>query len=412
MSNSKRVWPPYRTVRILLGILALAVSLATGARADVHSDRIQEHITQGFGYIYNLEYERSEQEFKKLVEFAPDDPAGYAYQALNILLRELLKGRELGLENFTSASYFNKTEKRKIDPRLERQFRELSEQALEKARQQAQKDPKNTRALYFLGTTYGIIASYEKAINRSTVAALTNGRKCVDFHRQAIKIDPNFYDSYLSIGLYDYITGIAHWSFRWIIRLAGYRGDKQRGLAQLKMVAEKGTNNRNDAKLFLAILYVWEMRFEDALSYMLQLQKQFPRNYLLQLDTGSLYRLLKQDDDAIQLYDDILRKIKAKTPNFHQLGAEQVHYRLGTIYLDRRNTPAAIEHFTKVLQRTSGNEEIATLAHLNLGAAYDLSNERVKAQEQYKIVLQREDVKNSQYQARKYLQRPYVGLND
>src|SRR5713101_5279635 len=105
-----------RKLITLLWIGGAILGLTARTWADTRSDKIQEYTAQGFQYIYNLEYDQADQAFKKLAEFAPDDPAGYCYQATNLWLRELFKGRELAMEHFTSAAHFSKAPNRKIDP--------------------------------------------------------------------------------------------------------------------------------------------------------------------------------------------------------------------------------------------------------------------------------------------------------
>ena len=400
-----------RFLIVILLITAVALP-AGGARAGTPDERLQAHINQGFYHVYSLEYDQAGKEFQKLIDRAPDDPAGYCYQAINLWLRELLRGRELALENFTSAAYFSKAQPRPLDPGVDQQFRNYVQRAIEKATALLQKNPKDTRALYYLGTAHGTMGTFEMTIYRKKVAALRSANKAVDYQRQVLKLDPQHYDAYLTVGLYEYITGKLPWTIRWLIRIAGYRGNVQKGLEQLRMAAEKGHYNRNDARIILAVLYVWETQAEKSLELMQGLHQQFPKNYLLELDSGALCRFLKKDDQAAQVYQDILRKVEARVPHYDQLGAEQVHYRLGSLYLDNKNVAPAVEHLGRAVQLAKGQGEVATLAHLKLGQAYDLARQRGRAEEQYKIVLQREDVRHSQDAARRYLRRPYAGLND
>ncbi|MBI1747540.1 MAG: DUF3808 domain-containing protein [Acidobacteria bacterium] len=412
MRQTQWLFRPGKVGQLVVAFIITLVYFTTLTYAEKREDKIRDHIVRGFDHIYNLEYESAEKTFRELIAFAPDDPSGYCYLSGNLWLRELVKGRELALENFTSAAYFSKTPKRAIDPKLDRQFREYCDEAIAKANGMLQKNPRDARALYFLGSAYGLLASFEMTIHRRKIAALRDAGKAVEHHRQVLQIDATYYDSYMTVGLYEYISGKLPWSVRWIARLLGYRGDKQKGLRQLKLAAEKGRINQNDAQVVLSVLYVWEMQFDQSLSLMLNLHKQFPKNYLLELDAGALYRLLRRDEQAAQLYQGILQKIKNRVPHYDKLGAEQVHYRLGILYLDNKSPHDAIEHFAQVIRLTGGNEEIATLSHLKMGEAYDLASNRPQAQEHYKIVLKREDVKNSQELARKYLRKPYLGMND
>jgi tetratricopeptide (TPR) repeat protein len=361
----------------------------------------------GFDFIYNLEYDEAEKVLTKMVDLMPEDPAGYCYLATNLWLRELNRARELSLENFTSAGYFTKGPKRTVAPELEAKFREWVEKGIEKANALLQKNNRDARAYYFLGTAYGTLGAYDATIDRKFISALRHGNKSFDYHKKVLEIDPTFYDAYLTVGLYDYITGSLPWSVKWLAKVLGYRGNKARGLEALKLAAGKGTYNRNDAKVILAVLSVRERRLEDALNYMTDLHRLYPKNYLLHVDIAAIYQMMNQPDKAIETYEDILGKIKSRAPHYEQLKASSIHYRLGSIFLDRSNHGSAIEHLSQVAgaAKTGQEEDVVTLSHLKLGQAYELAQDHAKAREQYQIVLQRKDINESHSLARKYSRR-------
>src|SRR6266571_8967896 len=102
---------------------------------------------------------------------------------------------------------FYSTSDDKADPRVVDQFRAWTRQARQLAEARLKENPRDAEAIYFLGATQGLKASFEEAVERRHFAALKDGSDAVDKHREVIKVDPSYRDAELTIGLYDYTVG-------------------------------------------------------------------------------------------------------------------------------------------------------------------------------------------------------------
>jgi hypothetical protein len=67
---------------------------------------------------------------------------------------------------------------------------------------------------------------------------------------------------------------------RWMLRLGGLPGDKQAGIADLQLTAERGHYLAPFARILLAIAYVREKDRPRALRLLMGLRTQFPGNPL------------------------------------------------------------------------------------------------------------------------------------
>src|SRR5205085_3847568 len=239
----------------------------------------------GFDALLNLDYEEAQRKFRELAHGFPDHPAGTHYLAASLWLKTLNQSRRLQSGLYNSESFYAKNED-KVDPALVAQFRELSRTAKQLAEARLKQNPRDTDALYFLGLTQGLKASFEAAVERRFIAALRDGSDAVDKHRDVLKLDPNFNDARITIGMYDYILGGLPFPVRVLAGLTGNRGSKKRGLAGLELVAREGTWARDDAKVLLIPLYKRERRFTDALKLTRELAAAYPRNYLFKLETA------------------------------------------------------------------------------------------------------------------------------
>src|SRR5204862_607844 len=99
---------------------------------------------------------------------------------------------------------------------------------------QLAKDPEDLEATYLLGSTFGLRASFEVTVNHDTKGALADARQAWTLQKAVVTKDPRYYDAYLTIGVYEYITGSLPFYVRWIATLAGFRGSKPEGIVKIE----------------------------------------------------------------------------------------------------------------------------------------------------------------------------------
>src|SRR4029079_637665 len=186
-------------------------------------------------------------------------------------------------------------------PKIVEEFRTLTRQARLLTEARVKQNPKDVEALYFLGAIQGLKASFAEAVERRHFAALKDGSDAVDKHREVIKLDPNYRDAEITIGLYDYTVGSLPLPVKLMAGVMGFRGSKKRGLATLERVAKDGNWIHDEAKTLLIVLYTREKRFAEAAAYARELAAKYPRNYLYRLEAAdalvsqaALERQLKQ----------------------------------------------------------------------------------------------------------------------
>ncbi|HEY7180353.1 MAG TPA: hypothetical protein VIC84_02990, partial [Blastocatellia bacterium] len=170
---------------------------------------------EGHEALYNLESVTALEKFEEIRRLAPYHPAGDLYLATALWLGHLNKTRRLQSGLYGSGSNFyagadkakEDAEGDAVDPNVDRLFRERMAQAKTKALALVARNKNDADALYFLGAYYGVMAAYEASVARRFFSAMRDGSRCVEAHEKALKIKPDYYDAYLSIGVYDYIAG-------------------------------------------------------------------------------------------------------------------------------------------------------------------------------------------------------------
>src|SRR5207253_8972121 len=203
------------------------------------------------------------QTFNEMARLFPDDPMGPQMLASTLWLEALNKSRLLQAAIYSTQSFYAKTED-KPDAKVMQEFRDLTRQAVQLAKTRLQRNPRDTQALYTLGAIEGLKASFEATLERRFIAALRDGSSGVDRHREVIKLDPNFHDAELTIGVYDYVVGTLPLPIKLLASIAGARGSKKRGIETLERVAKEGHWTRDDARVLLIGLYKREKRFPEA----------------------------------------------------------------------------------------------------------------------------------------------------
>ena len=74
---------------------------------------------------------------------------------------------------------------------------------------------------------------------------------------------------------------------RWVAYVAGFGGNRERGMRLIEEAAAYGGENQTDARFALILLHNREKRYDDALAQLARLREEFPRNRLVWLESGS-----------------------------------------------------------------------------------------------------------------------------
>jgi tetratricopeptide (TPR) repeat protein len=339
-----------------------------------------------------------------MTKIAPDHPAGYVYLANNFWLETLNAGRRLSSSLYSGGSFYEQdAEQDKVDPKREREFNDLVRRALAVAAARLKNDPKDVEALYYHGSVLGLRAGYNVTVKRSFRRAIGDANESIKIQRNVIKLDPNYVDAYLSIGLYDYIIDSLPWVWRTLGRLAGLSGSKKRGIERLEMVTKSGKYTSDDARVILIGIYTREGQPERALEMITYLANKYQRNYLLGVERAGMLFRMNRVQEGNQAFGDLL-----KDSRIAQAAEDLVNYQWGEALLEKTSYDQAIERYAAVIKSSRSNESLISLSHLHSGLALDALGKREQAVAEYQIVLKRENVYDSHKLAGEYVKKPYA----
>jgi hypothetical protein len=412
----------YFVLSIFALVVFSSVGLAQTNQGPWLSDNEREQFDSlrrsGVEALYNLDYEKAQKDFKEIGRLFPSHPAGPQLLAARVWIKTLYETRRLQSSLYSSETFYSSGDD-KVDPKIVAEFRNLTREAKRRSEMRLKENPKDIEALYWLGATEGLKASFEEAVERRHFAALRDGNDSVDNHREVFKLDPKFIDVGITVGLYEYVVGSLPLPIKVVAGITGFRGSKKRGLGLIEQVAKEGNWARDDARTLLIVLYTREKRFMDALALARELAAKYPRNYLYRLEAaGALVAqaeverkakntggAVKAEREAFAIFDDLLRDRSLRETVSHVL--DLVHFKYGEVLLTAGEGERAAKEFLAATKVEQAPPELVTMAHLYAARAYDLAGKRDAALSEYREVLTRPDIYAAHEEAKKGLKQPY-----
>jgi tetratricopeptide (TPR) repeat protein len=392
-------------IRPILGT-ALMLLLASSLQAQSLRDpRFMTRAEAGFGEIFNMDYDQAERDFAALEKDYPQHPAPPLYLASIHWLKEMLRRQDLTLNRFLTATYFSGKTNNVMPPQERREFFNKIQQSETLSRAILQKDRRDKDGRYFLATAFGVRASFAITIDHSLREAFSYGNKAYSYARQLTEEDPQYYDAYMTAGIYEYSVGSIPWFMRWMIYVIGIHGSRQDGLDHLKLASEKGQYVKDQAQIVSMVLDARERRYAEGLALAGNLSTRFPRNYLFPINLAQILQLAGRKEESISLFLQIEKRIEKGEPNFDKLPLPSYRFNLGTELLYMGKLDLAQERFRKTITDPQASAREKVLSHLRLGQILDWQGQPAEAVKQCRIVLAMEDVEDSHDEAKKLLSK-------
>jgi len=361
---------------------------------------------EGFNAVYNIDYKTARERFLQMTRLAPDHPAGYVYLANNVWLETLYQSRRLSTSVYTGESFYAQDkDEDKVDPKRDRDFNDYIRQAIAAARARLAKNPKDVESLYYNASALGIRAAYGTSVKRSFTRAIGDANESIKIQRQVIKLDPGYIDAYLSIGLYEYVIDSLPGGLKFLARLAGLKGSKQKGIEHLERVTREGKFTADDARVVLLGIYSKENNLERALEIISHMVNQYPRNYLFGVERASMLYRTNRAEEGARAFADLLKDERVNTQ-----AVDLVNFYWGEALLAKQDYAGAIARYKDVQRWLKSNSGLVSFAHLHVGEALDALGKREEAMVEYQMVLKRENVFDSHKLATQYVKRPYMAV--
>jgi len=353
------------TVRWWAGAAACAALLASGrtAGANAASDALR---AQASAHTYNLEHAEAMAAFKQAVAADPADAAAYRGLATTYWLSITFTRGNMTVDDYLGRPTKPNPGLAPAPPETVAAFRAAIDKAIAIARQRLAANAKDADAHYQLGAAVGLRASYTATVDGSMTGAFRAAREAYDEHEQVLSLDPKRKDAGLIVGTYRYIVATLALPLRMMAYVAGFGGNREKGLRLIEEAARYGGENQTDARFALILLYNREKRYSDALAQLALLREKYPRNRLVWLESGSTSIRAGRYADAEHFLDEGLRRF-AEDQRPRMFGEDALwYYKRGTVRAWSGKPHEAEPDLRKALA-VPGRKWVYARAHLELG---------------------------------------------
>ncbi|HWY45797.1 MAG TPA: hypothetical protein VNX70_00345 [Bryobacteraceae bacterium] len=237
-------------------------------------------IQTGYHQMYNLEFDGAHKTFAQFEQQRPDDPLGHVSNAAAYLFAEFDRLNILQSEFFVNDDRFRHAKRLTPDPAVRQAF----DGELAKAEQLANgilaRSPQDPDALFANILSMGLRADYSALVEKrylDSLRVIKNGRETAE---KLLAIAPDYYDAYLAIGVENYMLSLKAAPVRWLLSLGGAQVDRERGIQDLRLTAEKGHYLSPYARLLLAVAAMRNKDRAQARDLLTALVHDFPHNKL------------------------------------------------------------------------------------------------------------------------------------
>jgi hypothetical protein len=336
--------------------------------------------------MYHYDLNAADKKFDELIRRFPEHPIGYMHRAMVIWWRALCDRK-------------NKS--------LEEAFDRYIDEAIAKGQAILNKDQNDFYARLYTAASYGNRTRFKATITRNYFGALRSGLKGHEHNKEASALRKDYADCLIGTGAYNYFTGslpVVIKPFAWMI---GARGDKDKGIAQLELAAQKGEYGQTEAKTVLLGIYFNEKRFEDYKELLINLVNQYPANPVFYLKLADFFIDQKNLDEGIQFFSELVKS--GSNQAGLKIFKEYASYEKGRLELEKKALDKAFFSLTQVINAKPENKNLLAQAHLLRAFALDLKGQREAAKADYQTLLSLPNFEDSHEKAKRFLKTPYRG---
>lgn len=359
-----------------------------------------------FDHFYDMDYERSVQEFTQVMQRHPDDPDAINHLLNVVLFRELYRIGALNPGDYANDNFVD-IHHRPAEPHVCDEVKSLVQRAEAIEEKRLATNPKDEWALYARGVTRGEFATYTALIEHAWFSALRNALGARRDHERVLELDPKNLDAKLIVGTHNYVVGSLPWGIKAASNVVGLGGNKDKGLEMLQEAAAGDSETSIDAKIVLVVFLRREKRFDEALQILRSLEPEYPHNILFALEDGNLLRAKGQNGEAEAAYRRVWQD--GRSGKYAGLNYEIAAVALGDLLRSEKNYSGAATAYDSVAEANKPEPETAQKAALDAGEMYDLLHNRDAAVKRYQAAVTVDSSSPLADAARKRIKEPYSG---
>ena len=266
-------------------ILALMALLGVSALAAAEPNGIDGALER----MYNQDYVAAHGILDRYSATRPQDPLPYAFQASAYLFYELDRLGILESEFLVDDKQIAE-KKKKLDPdpvNREKFLRAVHEVEI-RADAVLKTDPNDQQALFAMCIAQGVTTDYMAFVEKKQFSSLSPAKRSNGYAQRLLKLDPKFYDAYLTAGISEYMLGSLPFFIRWLVHFDNVDGSKATGVDRLRLVAREGHYFKPFSKIMLSIIGLRDKRPQEAQQWLTELARDYPENRLFRKELAKV----------------------------------------------------------------------------------------------------------------------------
>jgi hypothetical protein len=275
------------TIRFLA--LVLFAGAAASAAPTITGPTVNPVIDGGYRQMYDLNFAEAHKIFGEWEREHPEDPLGPVSNAAAYLFAEFDRLNILHSEFFVDNSIFHRRPKVASDPAVHQAFDQELEKSGRLSDEILARTPDDADALFVRILTLGLRADYASLIDGRDLDALKTIKTSRATAEKLLMLQPNYYDAYLAIGVENYLFSLKPAPVRWILHAGGAQTDRERGVEDLRLTAERGRYLSPYARLLLAVAALRSKDVPRARDLLTSLAREFPHNRLYAQELAQLH---------------------------------------------------------------------------------------------------------------------------
>jgi hypothetical protein len=267
-------------LRFWVSIILLCLP-AFGAAGAVTIDAAVEQ-------MYNFDFPASHRILDQCIAAHPQDPLPYAFRAAADLFYEMDRLGILESEFLVNDERIIAKKKLQPDPAVRAQFYKALDDTASRAEAALGANPDDRSALFAMCISQGVATDYMALVEKHQFSSLSPARRSNNYAQRLLKLDPKYYDAYLTTGFSEYMIGSLPFIIRWFVHFDNVSGSKERGVENLRLVAREGHYFKPFAKILLGVIDLREKKPQEARNLLADLARDYPDNPLFRKELAKV----------------------------------------------------------------------------------------------------------------------------
>ena len=408
-----------RRLACLLLFLACTYSVRThaqsgaplaAAKAELHTDplNLDPAVRNGFEHFNDLDFDGALRIFNGVAQAHPSDPIAWDYVLIATIFRELYHQDLLDTTYYAHDSFLSTKRDVDVSPGTRAQIDSLTDKVIALSDDRIKRNPNDKDAYFARGYARGMHASFLTLVDHAFAAAARQGYQARNDSEAALKIDPQYADAEMAIGIQQFAVASLPRFVRMMVGIMGVGGSKERGLAMLRDAATRGVLTAVDARTILSLFLRHDGNYPAALEVERGLAAQFPHDYLFRLEVANLLKDEGHGTEAIAAYKEVIADA-SKPGYFIDARLQLAWFGLADTQRGYNDIPGAAYGYTQAAEQPNCSDWLRRRAELAAGQMDDLLHHRGEAEHMYQAAAASGGDQTQADAARRYLRSPFTG---